>query len=121
MIEREEPDPANRPMVAGILWKRIDNAWNLGVDATSRYTIQDWNDRDAFMKQLRDPKDPYNTRLRPGLPATAIGNPGKTALEAAADPTASDYWYYLHDSTHTLHPSRTVAEHEAARKKYDVY
>jgi len=121
MIVREEPTPANRPMVAGILWKRIDNRWNLGVDATSRYTLAKWNDRRAFLKKLRDPKDPYNTRLRPGLPPTAIGNPDLSSLEAAANPTQSPYWYYLHDSTGKLHPTRSVQQHEAARRKYNVY
>lgn len=121
MVEREEPTPANRPTVAGILWKRIDSGWNLGVDATSRYTLADWNDRQAFLKKLRDPKDPYNTRLRPGLPPTAIGNPGIEALQASAQPVASDYWYYLHDSNKTLHPARTEAEHEANRARYNVY
>lgn len=121
MIEREEPDPKNRPLIAGILWKRIDAAWNLGVDATSRYTIEDWNDRAAFMVKLRDPKDPWNTRLRAGLPPTAIGNPGEVALHAAMNPEASEYWYYLHDASHGLHGGRTVGEHEANRRKYNVY
>lgn len=121
MIEREEPNPDNRPLVAGILWKRIDNGWNLGVDATSRYTLADWNDRDAFMKKLRDPDDPYNTRLRAGLPPHPIGNPGAVALVAAENPTASEFWYYLHDGSQTLHPARNVAEHEANRRKYNVY
>ena len=68
MLEREEPKPEQRPMVAGILWKRIDNKWNLGVDATSRYTLEEWNNRKAFLKKLRDPKDPYNTRLKEVFP-----------------------------------------------------
>lgn len=121
MLEREEPKPAQRPMVAGILWKRIDNAWNLGVDATSRYTLDEWNDRKAFLKKLRDPSDPYNTRLRGGLPPTAIGNPAIDSLNAALNPTESEFWYYLHDSEQVLHPSRNAAEHEAYRKKYNVY
>lgn len=121
MLEREEPTPANRSLVAGILWKRIDSGWNLGVDATSRYTLTDWNDRKAFLVKLRDPEDPWNTRLRAGLPPTPIGNPGVVALEAAAAPVASDFWYYLHDADQVLHPSRTVAEHEGYRRKYNVY
>ena len=121
MLEREEPKPEQRPLVAGILWKRIDSKWNLGVDATSRYTLDEWNDRKAFLKQLRDPNDPYNTRLRPGLPPTAIGNPSISSLEAALSPTASEYWYYLHDSQQILRPSRNSKEHEALRAKYNVY
>ncbi len=121
MIEREEPSPENRPIIAGILWKRIDAGWNLGVDATSRYTLADWNDREAFLGKLRDPNDPWNTRLKAGLPPTPIGNPGDVALKAAQNPQASEFWYYLHDSSHTLHGGRTVAEHEANRRRYDVH
>jgi len=121
MIEREEPTPHNRSLVVGILWKRLANQWNLGVDATSRYTLVEWNDRRAFLAKLRDPDDPYNTRLRGGLPPTAIGNPGVSSLQATLEPEDSPYWYYLHDSDQVLHPSRTVSEHEAYRRRYNVY
>ena len=118
MLERESL--AQRPLVAGILWSGSTTTWNLGVDATSRYAGE-WDDRRAFLKKLRDPNDPYNTRLRGGLPPTAIGNPGMTALDAALHPTESEFWYYLHDSSGVIHPSRNVREHEAYRKKYNVY
>jgi UPF0755 protein len=83
--------------------------------------LSKWNDRRAFLKKLRDPKDPYNTRLRQGLPPTAIGNPDISSLEAAAAPTSSPFWYYLHDKKGVLHPSRSVKEHEAYRRQYNVY
>jgi UPF0755 protein len=121
MLEREEPRPSNRPLVAGVIWKRLDNKWNLGIDATSRYTLDDWNDRSAFLKQLRDPNDPYNTRLLGGLPPTAIGNPSLVSLTSALNPEGSEYWYYLHDADGNLHPSKSGREHEALRAKYGVY
>jgi UPF0755 protein len=121
MVEKEEPTPSQRAIVAGILWKRLDASWNLGVDATSRYKLPDWNDRKPFLKALRDPNDPYNSRLRPGLPPTAIGNPGVTALDAALHPVESDNWYYLHDANRVIHPARNEAEHEANRRTYNVY
>ncbi len=121
LLEREEPKPENRPLVAGILWKRIDRGIPLGVDATSRYTIEKWNDRRAFLAKLRDPSDPYNTRKKKGLPPTAIGAPTLTSLEAAMNPKSSPYLYYLHDADKNLHPARNGAEHEANRKKYNVY
>jgi len=121
MVEREEPRPANRALVAGILWKRLDAEWNLGVDATSRYTLEDWNDRRAFLRNLRDPNEAYNTRLRGGLPPGPIGNPGRSALEAAAAPESSEWWFYLHDADKNLHPARSAREHEANRRKYNVW
>ena len=57
MLEREEPTESQRPIVAGILWKRLDNKWRLGVDATSRYTLEDWTDERAFRRLLKDSSD----------------------------------------------------------------
>ena len=121
MLEREEPKPVNRPLVAGILWKRIDKGWQLGVDATSRYTLKDWNDRKAFLKNLRDENEPYNTRKKKGLPPTAIGSPTVSSLEAAISPKASEYWFYLHDANGDIHPAVDGDGHDRNRKKYDVY
>lgn len=121
MLEREEPTPSNRPLVAGILWKRIDKGWPLGVDATSRYELEKWNDRVAFLARLRDQKDRYNSRYNKGLPPTPIGACTAVSFAAALKPVQSDYLYYLHDAQRVLHPSRDADEHEATRKKYDVY
>ena len=121
LVQREEPEVENMAVVAGVLWKRLDNQWNLGVDATSRYTLEIWNDRAAFLAKLRDPRDPYNTRLQPGLPPTPIGNPGVDALRAALEAQESPYWYYLHDSRGQIHLSRSAREHEAFRRRYNVY
>lgn len=121
MLEREEPKPALRPEVAGILWKRLDASWALGVDATSRYTLDDWSDRRKFLRQLRDESDLYNTRLRLGLPPGPIGAPSLPSLVAALRPVASPYWYYLHDADQNIRFAKDAAGHEANRKKYDVY
>ncbi len=121
MLEREEPLPEQRPLVAGILWKRIDRGVPLGVDATSRYELAQWNDRAAFLKRLRDPNDLWNSRHRKGLPPGAIGAPTVASLTAALAPVKSEYWYYLHDADRKLHPSRNGEEHEALRRRYNVY
>ncbi len=121
MLEREEPLPEQRPLVAGILWKRIDKGFPLGVDATSRYELVEWNDRKEFLKKLRDNTDAWNTRTRPGLPPGPIGAPTVDSLLAALRPQASEYWYYLHDAQRKLRPSRNAQEHEQLRAKYNVY
>lgn len=121
MLEREEPMPEQRSMVAGVMYKRLDANKPLGVDATSRYRLEEWNDRRAFLAALRNPDDPYNSRLRSGLPPSPIGAPGLPSLLAALRPTASAYWYYLHDAQRRVHFSRTAEEHEEYRKRYNVY
>lgn len=121
MLEREEPKPELRPKVAGVMYNRLEANTPLGIDATSRYTISEWNDRRAFLKQLRDPADPYNTRLKAGLPPTPIGAPSLPSLLAALQPERSKYWYYLHDGEQNIHFAKTAAEHEANRKRYNVW
>jgi len=121
MLEREERKPEMRSKVAGLLWKRIDKGWPLGVDATSHFSLVDWNDHKGLLRQLRDTNDPYNTRLKVGLPPGPIGAPSISSLLAALRPEASEYWFYLHDSTGTIHFGKDATEHEANRKKYNVY
>lgn len=121
MLEREEPTPSQRIVVAGILWKRFDKKTALGVDATSRYELDEWNDRKAFLVKLRDKEDPWNSRTRVGLPPGPIGAPTVASLLAAARPEDNPFWYYLHDSTKKLHPSKNAAEHEALRAQFNVY
>ncbi len=121
MLEREEPKPENRPMIAGIIYKRLAKKFPLGIDATSRYSLPDWNDRQKFLQHLRDPNDPYNTRLRPGLPAGPIGSPTLISLLAALHPVSSEWLYYLHDKNHDVHFAKNAEEHEANRKQFDVY
>lgn len=121
LLEREEPKPSIRPKVAGVLYNRLEAKTPLGVDATSRFTLDDWSDRRAFLKKLRDPKDPWNTRLKAGLPPGPIGAPSLSSLLAALRPERSKYWYYLHDKRQQIHFARDAATHEANRKKYDVW
>lgn len=121
MIEREEPTDKYRPTVAGIIYKRLDSNNALGIDATSRYKLENWEDEKAFRKVLKDPNDAYGTRVRKGLPPTAIGNPTQSALEAAIKPEKTEFWYYLHDKDGVFHGGRNAAEHEANRAKYSVY
>lgn len=121
MLEREEPKSENRPLVAGIIYKRLDRKIPLGIDATSRYPLDRWNDEAAFRKALRDKKAPYNTRHSPGLPPSPIGAPSVDALEAALEPEDSPYLFYLHDRNQQIHFAKTARGHERNRRRYNVW
>ncbi|MBX2799954.1 MAG: endolytic transglycosylase MltG [Myxococcales bacterium] len=118
MIEQEERDPDNRPLISGILWNRIDQGIPLGVDATSRYTLEDWDD--DVMPKIRDRSDPYNSRVHRGLPPTAIGAPSLSALQAAMQPKKTPYLFYLHDRTCTLRTATTNAGHEQNKRRHGI-
>lgn len=116
MIEREALSDEERPVIAGILWKRLDAGWFLGVDATTRYEKDDWQNPITARDLSAD--TPYNTRKNKGLPPTPIANPGERSIRAALYPEASPYWYYLHDAQGAIHYARTQTEHDTNRARY---
>lgn len=93
LIEREVQVPAERKLVAAVIYNRLKQGIPLGIDATTRFETRNWN-KPLTGTQLR--KDtPYNTRTRRGLPPGPIGNPGLASLRAAAHPAKVGYIYYV--------------------------
>jgi UPF0755 protein len=94
MIERETVVPAERKLVAAVIYNRLDKGMPLAIDATLRYGLGIPGTRPLTQAHLRS-NSPYNTRRFRGLPPTPIGNPGVPSLRAAANPASVDYLYYL--------------------------
>lgn len=115
MLEREVRTTEDIATVSGIIWKRLDNDWTLGIDATLLY-VQDDNELTA--EDLGE-ESPYNTRINTGLPPTPISNPGLASIEGAIYPEDSDYWFYLTtiDTGEVIY-SKTNEEHEANKATY---
>ena len=93
MIEREVLVPKERPLVAAVIYNRLSQGMPLGIDATLRYDLDNF-DQPLTESDLQT-DSPYNTRLVTGLPPTPIANPGLDSLKAAADPAKVDYLYYV--------------------------
>lgn len=116
MIERETITEEEMPVVSGILWKRIREGMQLGVDATTRYELNDWK-RPLYTEDF-EKDSPYNTRRNYGLPPTAISNPSLPAFKAALFPQNTEYYYYLHDMTGQVHYARDLDGHVQNKEKY---
>jgi hypothetical protein len=93
MIEREVMVPKERPLVAAVIYNRLAQGIPLGIDATLRYELD--NFEEPLTESDLATESPYNTRLVTGLPPTPIANPGLDSLQAAADPAGVDYLYYV--------------------------
>ena len=93
MIEREARAPGDRAKVAAVIYNRLHQGMNLGIDATILYHLGSWS-ATIHQSDLDDP-EPYNTRKNPGLPPTPICNPGLASIEAAAHPAHVNYLYYV--------------------------
>jgi UPF0755 protein len=116
MVEEETNRDQDRPIVSGIIWKRLQENWFLGIDATLLYLRED-SDREIDYFDLK--KDsPYNTRNHLGLPPGPIANPGLASIEAALNPQQTDYYYYLTSKDGEMIYATSESEHNNNKNKY---
>jgi len=121
IVEREAKYEDDRPVVAGILIKRLKENWLLQVDATVQYAKAslkcqisdvkcDWWPQVA--KDDLEIESLYNTYKHKELPPTPICNPGLAAIKAVLNPANTDYWFYLSDGKGKIHFAKTLEEHQ---------
>lgn len=120
IVEREERNDLNQPIVAGILSKRVKEGIAMWADATVCYGYAKTQKQctPSFIGSVIREKNAYNTRAKQGYPPTPISNVPLSAWNAAAKPEASPYYYYLHGSDGEIHYGRTNDEHIANKQKY---
>lgn len=121
IVEKETALASERARIAGVFTLRLRRGMRLQTDPTVIYGLGagfDGNLRRADLE--RD--GPYNTYTRVGLPPTPIALPGAEALRAAVNPDERGELFFvatgLPDGSHEF--SRTLAEHEAAVRRYLV-
>ena len=125
MIEREAKFPQDRPLVASVITNRLEIGMKLDIDATVQYALgSDNNQKTRWKKDLTldDLKinSPYNTYRNAGLPPAPISNPGLDVLSAAANPTKTNYLYYISDKSGHLHFAETLKKHNENIQKYGL-
>jgi UPF0755 protein len=113
IVYQESGDPANEPTVAQVFLSRLKQGMALGSDVTAFYAADL-----AGAGNTLGVDSPYNTRLHTGLPPGPIGNFTDSALKAVANPSNTDYLFFVAGDDGTLHFSHTEAEHEQAIKQY---
>lgn len=116
LVEEETRADEERPIVAGILWKRLREGFRLDVDATVRYIVD--KPTDAITLGDLNIQSPYNTRKLGGLPPGPIANPGLKSLEATLQPESSKYYYYLHGKDGKIRYAVSNEEHNINKYRY---
>lgn len=123
IVERESHQGEERAIIAGILLSRLNSGIPLYVDATLQYMLGYSEDEKKWWRQNLTVDDLaldsiYNTRLNAGLPPHPICNPSLSALQAVANPTETNYLYYIHAPDGTAHYAETLDQHNANIAKY---
>jgi UPF0755 protein len=117
MIEKEAVAPAERKLVAAVIYNRLHNRMPLGIDATIRYGRNVPGTEPLKQSDIHS-NNPYNTRNRLGLPPTPISNPGLASMRAAARPAAVDYLYFVRKPD-GVHHFFTASESEFCQKSLE--
>jgi uncharacterized YceG family protein len=94
MVEEEAAVAGDRAKIAAVIYNRLRDHIQLGIDATLRYGLQIPPTLSITQSELAS-NNPYNTRKFYGLPPTPIGNPGLASLRAAVHPSTLGYLYYV--------------------------
>ena len=101
MIEKEAANDEERPLIASVIYNRLNTGMPLGIDATILYIHPEHEGAPTAEMLAED--SPYNTRDRIGLPPTPICNPGLASLKAALNPASTNYYYYALDTETGTH------------------
>ena len=91
-IEKEAGSDDERPLMASVIYNRLNVGMPLQLDSTINY-IKGTSTL-ALTTADTEIDDPYNTYLYTGLTPGPICNPGLASLQAAAEPESTDYWYW---------------------------
>lgn len=119
LVEKETAIAKERPMIAGVIVRRLQAGIPLQIDASIIYGLGVHYNGKLTVEDLR--KDtPYNTYTRKGLPPTPIGSPSLASIMAVLHPDHSQNLYFVAKGDGTHQFSAHLAEHNLAVQLYQL-
>ena len=118
IIQLEGRAEADMYKISRVFSNRLERSIALQSDPTVKYYYE--GSIESFQEGLADTSNPYNTYVYPGLPPGPISSPGAAAIDAALNPTAGDWLYFVAINLATGETvfSETLAEHERNAELY---
>lgn len=113
IVQSEVPDKEDMPIVSQVFHKRLAIDMQLGSDVTFIYGA-----RKQGVAPSVDLDSPYNTRVVKGLTPTPVSNPGLDALKAGANPSDTDYLFFVAGDDGVTRYSATLEEHERLTREH---
>ncbi len=113
IVGQEVSNPDDKRTVAQVFLRRLHEGRRLESDATAGYGAIL-----AGAKPSRYYDSPYNTYMHDGLTPTPISNINASSLAAAANPSPTDYLYFVAGDDGKTYFSHTLNEHEVLVRQH---
>lgn len=123
IIEKETGRADERTRVAAVFANRLKHRMRLQSDPTIIYGLVGGRGtlgRPIMRSEIEQPT-PYNTYVIEGLPPGAIANPGRAALEAAANPARTKELFFVADGAGGHAFAETLDQHQRNVAKLRQY
>jgi UPF0755 protein len=112
IVEKETAAPEERPLVASVYYNRLAQKMALDADPCVIYAeLLAGTYQGSLHHADLAVNSPYNTYRFPGLPPGPIGNPGRSALEAALHPDSTKFLYFVSDGNGHHRFAGSLEEH----------
>jgi len=123
LVEKETPNPGERPMIAGVFIRRLERDMPLQCDPTVIYAlrlIQGFSKLPSGEPSHDDLSvdSPFNTYAHAGLPPGPICSPGEASIQAALHPAAGDSLFFVSNNHGGHYFSNTLAGHNRNVTRY---
>ncbi|MCI1901117.1 MAG: endolytic transglycosylase MltG [Bifidobacteriaceae bacterium] len=119
IVEGEVNKAEYYPKVTRVILNRLDKNMALGMDSVVAYG-NNVAPRQLTTKMLNDTSNPYNSRIKKGLPPTPINNPSNDTIAAAMNPADGDWLYFVTVNLDTGETkfTKSVSQFEKYSKEY---
>lgn len=119
LVEKETGVASERPQIAGVFIRRLQQKMKLQTDPSVIYGAADY--QGVITKAHLQTDTPYNTYTRAGLPPTPIALASKASIEAVLHPAPGTALFFVADGSGGHKFSTTYEEHKAAVKAYRAW
>lgn len=120
LIEKETAVDSERELISGVFSRRLQAGMRLQTDPSVIYGLGSAFTGKLRSADLQDATNRYNSYQHHGLPPTPIALPSQASIQAALHPAPGQALYFVAKGDGSHHFSETLAEHQAAVKKYQI-